>query len=75
MAFKNLRGILNMSRIKIESVVSHLDREFEAALEAAVLEVMPEAHFERRTLYRAFERALSRKCSTWESVPAHYIEK
>jgi hypothetical protein len=43
------------------------------ALEQAVHEVLPDAEFDRHALYRAFKRAVRRKCSTWEEVPDQYV--
>lgn len=64
-----------MARIKIQDIVDDKRTEFRRALEAAVEETIPGAHFDAHELYRAFRRAIGRKCSTWESVPDHYIEK
>jgi hypothetical protein len=63
-----------MPRVKIEAIVYHLDREFKAALESAILEVIPGAEFDRNQLYKAFERAIYRKCSVWESVPDSCVD-
>ena len=64
-----------MARIKIESVIERLDSEMKRALEAAVEEVLPNVTVDRGDLYRAFKRAVARKCSTWVTVPDHYVEK
>jgi hypothetical protein len=45
------------------------------ALEAAVDEVLPDAKIDRNELYRAFRRAVGRKCSTWETVSDSDVEK
>jgi len=63
-----------MARVKIEEIVDYLDSDFRKALAAAVKEVAPEATFDERTLFRAFLRAVGRKCSTWERVPDHYVD-
>lgn len=64
-----------MARIRIEDVVDHLDSEMRSALEAAVKEVVPDAgNFDRYTLFRAFRRAVGRKCNTWEQVPDNYVD-
>jgi len=45
------------------------------ALEAAVKEVLPDAgSFDRYELFRAFRRAVGRKCNTWESIPDSDVE-
>ncbi|MEW6195063.1 MAG: hypothetical protein AB1521_07905 [Bacteroidota bacterium] len=64
-----------MARIKIEQVIDRLDFDLKNALEAAVKEVIPNAQFDKSTLFRAFVRAVSRKCSVWVTVPDNYVEK
>jgi hypothetical protein len=64
-----------MARVKIESIIDHLSSDMRKALEAAVESVMPDAEFDAHTLFRAFRRAVGRKCSTWEMVPDHFVEK
>lgn len=64
-----------MARIKIQDIVEDKRTEFRRALEAAVEEAIPGAEFDTSELYRAFRRAIGRKCSTWERVPDHYVEK
>lgn len=64
-----------MARVKIEEVIDRLDSEIKRALEAAVNEVIPDANFERNALFRAFKRAVRKKCRTWETVPDQYVDK
>lgn len=64
-----------MARVKIEEVVDHLRSEMRRALEDAVKECVPEADVDAHDLFRAFKRAVRRKCSTWERVPDQYVEK
>jgi transcriptional regulator GlxA family with amidase domain len=64
-----------VARVKIEEIVDHLSSEMRRALEAAVEECAPDADIDARDLFRAFKRAVGRKCSTWETVPDHYVEK
>lgn len=64
-----------MARVKIESVVHHLDREFKQALEDAIRQHIPNANYNISALYTTFERAVYNRCSTWERVPDQYIEK
>ena len=64
-----------MSRVRIEEVIDHLSSEMRRALNESVKEVMPNSHFDEYELFRAFRRAVGRKCNTWESVPDHYVEK
>jgi len=35
---------------------------------------MPDADFDEYELFRAFKRAVSRKCNTWERVPAQNVD-
>jgi len=63
-----------MARVKIEEIISYLDGDIQKALEAAVKQVAPQSEIEGGTLFRAFVRAVGRKCSTWERVPDHYVD-
>lgn len=63
-----------MARVKIEEVVDHLSTEMRKALSIAVNNVIPDANFDERQLFREFCRALSRKCNTWEQVPDQYVD-
>jgi hypothetical protein len=63
-----------MARVKIEDVVDDLKTEMRRALEAAVEEVLPKAEFDRYALFRAFKRAVRRKCNTWERVPDNHVK-
>ena len=64
-----------MARIKIEEIVDHLSSDMRKALESAVENVIPGAQFDRNELFRAFRRAVGHKCSQWENVPDHLVEK
>jgi hypothetical protein len=57
-----------MKYVDPEEIVDHLSSEVRKALKDAVQEVMPSAQFDEQKLFRAFKRALSRKCSRWEQV-------
>jgi len=57
-----------MARIKPEEIVDDLSSEFRRALSDAVSEVLPGVPFDEHELFRAFKRAVRRKCSTWERV-------
>jgi hypothetical protein len=63
-----------MARVKIEDVIEYLDYDMKRVLEDAVHRVMPNATVDRNQLFREFRRAVGRKCSTWESVPDHFIQ-
>jgi len=64
-----------VARIKPEEIVDDLSSEFRGALEDAVLEVLPNAQFDRHALFRAFKRAVRRKCSSWARVSDSHVEK
>jgi hypothetical protein len=66
-------GISKMAQVMIEEIVDYLSNDFRRALEAAVLEVLPEAEVDRHELLRAFGRAVRRKFSTWKTVPDQYV--
>lgn len=64
-----------MARVKIEDVVDHLSSQMRSALDAAVNEsVAEDGTFDRYELFRAFRRAVRRKCSTWETVPDRFVQ-
>lgn len=63
-----------MSRVKIEYLLDDLSTEMRSALEAAVKEVLPDAQVDRYKLFRAFKRAVGRKCRTWERVRDDHVE-
>jgi hypothetical protein len=65
----------NMTRVKIESIIEHLDYDMKRALEDAVSRVVPDVDLDRAGLYREFRRAVGRKCSTWVTVPDDHVEK
>lgn len=64
-----------MSKVRIEEVIDHLSSEMRRALKDSVQEVIPNSHFDEYELFRAFRRAVGRKCHTWENVPEKYVEK
>lgn len=64
-----------MAKIKVEDVVDHLDREFRGALKDTIEEMFPDLEFDDRELFREFKKKVYRKCSVWESVPDHLVEK
>jgi hypothetical protein len=63
-----------MARVKIEDVIDSLGHDIRRALEEAVKQVIPHAQFDTRTLFKAFVRAVGRKCNTWERVSDSYVE-
>lgn len=67
---------VQMARVKIEYIVDHLNSQFRNALEEAIDACVDEGgEFDPTDLFRAFKRAVGRKCSTWEHVPDQYVEK
>jgi hypothetical protein len=62
-----------MARVKIDEIVDDLSQEFRRALSDAVAEIFPDVEFDEYELFRAFKRAIRRKCSTWESVRNSHV--
>ena len=62
-----------MAEIKIEEIVDHLSTKMRSALDAAAQEVTGGTSIDRHELFRAFLRAVRRKCSTWEKVPDRFV--
>jgi hypothetical protein len=63
-----------MAKVKIEEIVDHLSSEMRSALRSALNEVTPSVTIDENALFRAFKRAVGRKCNTWERVPDRYVE-
>jgi hypothetical protein len=63
-----------MARVKVQEIVDHLSSEMRRALSAAVREIEPEVEIDEHALFRAFRRAVGRKCALWESVPDHLVK-
>jgi hypothetical protein len=64
-----------MARVNIENIIDYLDRDIRRALKDAVDKVLHGVKCDERKLFRAFKRAVSRRCSAWELVPDMYVEK
>ncbi len=64
-----------MVEVAIEEIISRLDREMEKALEDAVSYVLPDAIINKNQLFKAFVKAVGKRCSNWESVPDHCVKK
>ncbi len=62
-----------MAKIKIESVIEHLDTDIRRALEDAVNHTIIDIQFDRNVLFREFVRAVGRKCQTWANVPDNCV--
>lgn len=54
-------------------LVEQLQYQVRKSLAAAVKEVLPEAEINEHQLYRAFKRAINRKCGQWQQVPDQYV--
>jgi hypothetical protein len=63
-----------MAQINIEEIIDHLSSEMRKALTAAVEEVLNDLDIDEYDLFRAFKRAVHRKCRTWETVPDRFIK-
>jgi len=64
-----------MKYVDPEKIVDHLSTEMRRALKAAVDEVAPDADIDEHGLFRAFRRAVGRKCSRWEQVPDNCVKE
>ena len=64
-----------MAKVKIEEIVDHLSSEIRRALSDAVKEISPNSNIDEQELFRAFRRAVARKCNTWERVPDRFVDR
>jgi len=62
-----------MAYVNIEKIIDHLDGEIRNALEDAVREILPNSKLDSYDLYRAFLRAVRRKCRSMEYIPDNYV--
>jgi len=58
-----------MAKIKIESVVDHLDTEFKKALDDTMREFAPGIDYDRGAIFRYFLQRVYHHCSVWEDLP------
>jgi len=63
-----------MARVKMEDIVDHLSSEMRKALGDAVRATQKGDRVDEHALFRAFKRAVGRKCSTWERVPDRFVD-
>ena len=63
-----------MARVKVQEIVNHLSAQMRRALEDAVREALPNSEIDAHRLFRAFRRAVGRKCKTWELVPDSCVD-
>lgn len=64
-----------MARVKIEAIIGKLDSGMKRALEDALHRLVPTTRVDRTQHFKAFLKAVNRKCRTWEQVPDDLIEK
>lgn len=63
-----------MAKIKPAEVVDHLGSQVRKALEDAAAATMPDTKIDTMEFYKAFKRALGRRCREWELVPNNYVD-
>jgi hypothetical protein len=63
-----------MARVKVDEIIDHLSSEIRSALAEALSEVAPDADVNEEHFFRAFKKAVYRRCNTWENVPDQYVE-
>lgn len=63
-----------MAKIKPAEVLDHLGPQVRKALEDAMTATMPETKIDTMEFYKAFKRALGRRCREWELVPNNYVD-
>jgi len=63
-----------MARVNIENIIDHLKTEIRKALKEAVENEISDADFDPNQLFREFQRAVRRKCNTWERVPSNSVK-
>ncbi len=63
-----------MPKVRIATIIERLDSNMRSALAEAVTEVLPGANVDSYGLFRAFVRAVERRCSTWEKVPERCVK-
>lgn len=62
-----------MAKVKIEEFIEHLDREIRKALEATLREHFPDQDYNSRTVFKTFQKEITKKCNSWEDVPNKFI--
>jgi hypothetical protein len=62
-----------LAKVNIEEIIDHLSYDMRRALADAISETLPHAEFDEREVFRAFQRAVRRKCNTWEDVPNQHV--
>jgi hypothetical protein len=64
-----------MAQVNIEELLDHLSDELRGALRDALQEVLPNITVSEFELFRAFQRAIDRRCATWEPVPDYLVRR
>jgi len=63
-----------MARIKLEESLEYLYDDIQPAMADAVKEILPEAEFESRLLFRAFLKAIGRRQHDWVNLPSNLVD-
>lgn len=63
-----------MARVKVDGIISDLDRSFKSALDKTVKKTFPDQAFDRDALFRDFVRAIGNECKDWEQVLDRHVE-
>ncbi len=63
-----------MARIKLEETLEYLWEDIQPSLEKAVREVLPEADFESRALFRAFLKEIGKRRHDFANIPDNLID-
>jgi hypothetical protein len=63
-----------VARIKPADIFDHLNPQMRAALDEAVVRVLPGIEVDKRQLYVEFRRALALKLKQWENVPGAAVD-
>jgi len=62
-----------MAKVKVDKFVDHLDREFRKALEATLREHFTDYDYNARTVFKTFQKEITKKCNDWEDIPNKFI--
>jgi hypothetical protein len=63
-----------MARVNIDDVIHALSGETKRALQDAMQEVLPNATYDPDLLFKAFHKAIYKRCRRWETVPDGAVE-
>lgn len=57
-----------MAKVKMDEIVEHLQVQLQGAMRDVIRD-MKVQNLNDKDLFRAFKRAVSMRCGTWENVP------